>query len=224
LDHVAVSWIAGSYRSVQRLLDHQRIRMARRRGGGVAIHFGHEKAPQVLVDLPRLAPHGQRRRPTVQNLLTLWRLSRLRPTSGRVKLGRRGFSGGGLLAGGLAFAVAVVFVLFDADIRPDVFVFFDADIDDLIDQMFLLASLAPYAVGACIWGLWPAFKALKAGIRFWRLLRRPGDPHTATVMASKGGGRMLILDFPWDGDGRGYQPLSEVRLALWMKAGMLGAR
>ena len=26
---------------------------------------------------------------------------------------------------------------------------------------------------------------------------------------------------PWDGTGRGYQPLSEVRLALWMKAGML---
>src|SRR5215218_10211339 len=55
----------------------------------LAIHFGHEKAPQVLVDLPRLAPHGQRRRPTVQNLHTLWRLSRLRPASGRVKLGRR---------------------------------------------------------------------------------------------------------------------------------------
>ena len=40
-------------------------------------------------------------------------------------------------------------------------------------------------------------------------------------MASKRGGRTLILDIPWDGTGRGYQPLSEVRLALWMKAGML---
>ena len=40
-------------------------------------------------------------------------------------------------------------------------------------------------------------------------------------MASKRGGRTLILDIPWGGTGRGYQPLSEVRLALWMKAGML---
>jgi DivIVA domain-containing protein len=40
-------------------------------------------------------------------------------------------------------------------------------------------------------------------------------------MASKRGGRTLILDIPWDGTGRGYQPLSEVRLALWMKAGVL---
>ena len=79
------------------------------------------------------------------------------------------------------------------------------------------------AVVACIWGLrwgW-ALEALEAGIRFSRLLRRPSDPHTATVMASKRGGRTLILDIPWDGTGRGYQPLSEVRLALWMKAGML---
>jgi hypothetical protein len=41
------------------------------------------------------------------------------------------------------------------------------------------------------------------------------------VMASKRGGRTLILDSPWDGTGRGYQSLSEVRLALWTKAGML---
>ena len=69
------------------------------------------------------------------------------------------------------------------------------------------------------WGFVRALDALKAGIRFSRLLRRPGDPHTATVMASKRGGRTLILDIP--PTGRGYQPLSEVRLALWMKAGML---
>ena len=40
-------------------------------------------------------------------------------------------------------------------------------------------------------------------------------------MASKRGGRTLILDIPRDGTGRGYQSLSEVRLALWTKAGML---
>ena len=66
-----------------------------------------------------------------------------------------------------------------------------------------------------------ALEALKARTRFSTLLRRPSDPHTATVMASKRGGRTLILDVPWDGTGRGYQPLSEVHLALWMKAGML---
>ena len=40
-------------------------------------------------------------------------------------------------------------------------------------------------------------------------------------MASERGGRTLILDVPWDGTGAGYQHLSEVHLALWMKAGML---
>jgi DivIVA domain-containing protein len=80
------------------------------------------------------------------------------------------------------------------------------------------------ALSVCICGLLPALpalEALKAGNRFSRLLRRPSDPHTATVMASKRGGRTLILDIPWDGTGRGYQPLSEVHLALWMNAGML---
>ena len=40
---------------------------------------------------------------------------------------------------------------------------------------------------------------------------------------SKRGGRTLILDIiPRDGTGpRGYQSLSEVSLALWLKAGML---
>ena len=67
-----------------------------------------------------------------------------------------------------------------------------------------------------------ALEALKAGNGFSRLLRRRSDPRTATVMASKRGGRTLVLDIPWDGTGRGYQPLfPEVRLALWMKAGML---
>ena len=62
---------------------------------------------------------------------------------------------------------------------------------------------------------------LKARIRFSRLLRRPSDPRTATVTASKRGGRTLILDIIPDGTGRGYQSLSEVPLALWLKAGML---
>ena len=41
-------------------------------------------------------------------------------------------------------------------------------------------------------------------------------------MASKRGGRTLMLDIiPRDGTGRGYQSVSDVRLALWTKAGML---
>ena len=73
-------------------------------------------------------------------------------------------------------------------------------------------------------GLWRGLGrgvAAVQGIRFSRLLRRPSDPRTATVTASKRGGRTLILDIPWDGTGRGYQSLPEVRLALWLKAGML---
>jgi DivIVA domain-containing protein len=67
-----------------------------------------------------------------------------------------------------------------------------------------------------------ALKALEARIRFSRLLRRPSDPRSATVIASRRGGRTVILDIiPRDGTRRAYQPLSEVRLALWTKAGML---
>ena len=66
-----------------------------------------------------------------------------------------------------------------------------------------------------------AVTLLKARSRFSTLLRWPSDPHTATVVTSKRGGRTLVLDIPWDGTGRGYQPLSEVHLALWMNAGML---
>jgi hypothetical protein len=118
----------------------------------------------------------------------------------------------GWFAGGLACAVAVVFVLFDADIRSAVFEFFDGDI---VLSLFM-------AVMVCGLGLWwaqMAFEALKARIRFSRLLRRPSDPRTATVTASKRGGRTLILDIP--PTGCGYQSLSEVRLALWLKAGLL---
>jgi DivIVA domain-containing protein len=82
-------------------------------------------------------------------------------------------------------------------------------------------ELSVLAVGGCIWALRRAFKALKACIRFSRLLRRPSDSRTATVTASKRCGRTLILDIPRDGTGREYQSLSEVRLALRTKAGML---
>jgi DivIVA domain-containing protein len=108
---------------------------------------------------------------------------------------------GGSFATGLACAAAVAFVFFG-----------DLDLDGDAIVMALIV---------CIWGFRRALKALQAGIRFSRLIRRPSDPHTATVMASKRGGRTLILDIPWDGTGRGYQPLSEVRLASWMKADML---
>jgi hypothetical protein len=50
-----------------------------------SVRFAHEAAAQVLADLSRLAPHGQRRRPAVQDLLTLWRLPGLRSTPRRVK-------------------------------------------------------------------------------------------------------------------------------------------
>jgi hypothetical protein len=86
---------------------------------------------------------------------------------------------------------------------------------------FFVPELSVLAVGACIWALRRAFKAIKARIRFSRLLRRPSDPRTATVTAAKRGGRTLILDIPRDGTGRGYQSLSEVRLALRLKASML---
>jgi hypothetical protein len=127
----------------------------------------------------------------------------------------------GLFVGALACGAAV-FLFFFTDY---VFDFVD-DVDpyggDLADLILFVISIgAVLAGGACIWGLSRAVKTLKVGIRFSRLLRRPSDPHTATVMASKRGRRTLILDIPWDGTGRGYQPLSEVRLALWMQAGML---
>ena len=86
--------------------------------------------------------------------------------------------------------------------------------------VFSLSSTTATSDECCgVWPSWCVFavdfgvraggvEALKAGIRFSRLLRRPSDPHTATVMASKRGGRTLILDIPWGGTGRGYQPLS----------------
>jgi DivIVA domain-containing protein len=115
---------------------------------------------------------------------------------------------GGLFAGALACATAAVFLFFFSD-----------PVGDPDDDWNVPLSLLAFQL--CVFGFVLAPIALQARIRFSRLLRRPSDPHTATVMASKRGGRTLILDIPWDGTGRGYQPLSEVRLALWRKAGML---
>ena len=121
----------------------------------------------------------------------------------------------GWFAGALACAAAVVFVIFDADIRSAVFKFFDVDI---VESLFL-------AIPVCGVGLFAALMALEtlqARIRFSRLLRRPSDPRTATVTASKRDGRTVILDIlRRDGSRRRYQSLSEVGLALWLKAGML---
>jgi DivIVA domain-containing protein len=75
--------------------------------------------------------------------------------------------------------------------------------------------------GVAVAGAVAGAVAAVRGIRFSRLLRRPSDPRTATVTASKRGGRTLILDIPRDGTGRGYQSLSEVRLALRTTASML---
>ena len=102
---------------------------------------------------------------------------------------------------------------------------FFGDLNDLDDDLVGLVVLdwrsdGQFFVARLLAAAW-ALGLLKARTRFSTLLRRPSDPRTATVMASKRGGRTLILDIPWDGTGRGYQPLSEVHLALWMKAGML---
>jgi DivIVA domain-containing protein len=116
----------------------------------------------------------------------------------------------GIFTAGLAAAAAAIVFLVDLD-----------DLDD--DLIGLLLGLGSMVSSLLLWILpaLGAFGLLKARVRFSRLLRRPSDPRTATVVALKNGGRTLILDIPWHGPGRGYQPLSEVRLALWMKAGML---
>ena len=119
----------------------------------------------------------------------------------------------GLFAGALACATALVLLVFFAD---------DLDrYNGLYDLLFGLALTA--LVGGAFVGAWTGAEEgvheHQARIRFSRLLRRPSDPRTATVTASKRGGRTLILDIP--PTGRGYQSLSEVRLALRMKADML---
>jgi DivIVA domain-containing protein len=122
-----------------------------------------------------------------------------------------GYAGlaGGMFAGGLACAAAAV-------------LFFLVETDYLNHDLIRL--LLGVIVSFLLLGSLPAFGALelvKARTRFSTLLGQSTDPHSATVVALKRGGRTLILDIPWDGSGREYQPLSEVRLALWMNAGML---
>ena len=127
------------------------------------------------------------------------------PAELRLVLARYVGLAAGVFAAGLACAVAVVLNFFV----------------DLIDLDDLAFGLVLAAVCSLLGGVSWAYELLEARTRFSRLLRRPSDAHTATVKASRRGGRTLILDIPWDGTGRGYQPLSEVHLALWMNAGML---
>jgi DivIVA domain-containing protein len=115
----------------------------------------------------------------------------------------------GWFAGAVACAAPAVFLLCFVD---------DVYLGD--DWIGLLPWLVVMACLVCI-GALKALEALLVHGRFSGLLRRPSDPGTATVTASKRGGRTLILDIPRDGIGRGYQSLSEVRLALRTKASML---
>jgi DivIVA domain-containing protein len=113
----------------------------------------------------------------------------------------------GLFAGALACAAAAAFFVFLISDDPD---------------EYWNALLFGLAAGACNAGAVAGAVALSARSGFSRLLRRPSDPRAATVTASKRGGRTLILDIiPPDGTRSGYQSLSEVRLALWLKADML---
>jgi DivIVA domain-containing protein len=132
------------------------------------------------------------------------------PAELRLVLGGYASIACGWFAGALACAAPAVFLLLFID---------DVYLGD--DWIGLLPWLVVMACLVCI-GALKALEALQVRIQFSRLLRRPSDPRTATVTASKPGGRTVILDIiPRDGTRRGYQPLSEVRLALWTKAGML---
>ena len=62
-----------------------------------------------------------------------------------------------------------------------------------------------------------AVRELVRRIRFSRLLRRPGNACSATVVACERGERTVILDAPWDG----YRSDLKVSLAWWTKARML---
>ena len=98
----------------------------------------------------------------------------------------------GLFATAVACATAFVYLFFFGD---------DLDRNDLYGLLFGLALMA-FNFGA-VAGAGAGAVAAVQGLRFSRLLRRPSHPHTATVMASKRGGRTLILDIPWDGTGNG---------------------
>jgi hypothetical protein len=112
---------------------------------------------------------------------------------------------GGLFAVALACAASAVFLLFFVD---------DVYFGD--DWIGLLPWLVVIVCVVCI-GALKALEVLLVRGRFSVLLRRPSDPRTATVIASKRGGRTLILETT----PAGYKPLSEVCLALWTKAEML---
>ena len=131
------------------------------------------------------------------------------PAELRLVLGAYAGIACGWFAGALACAASAAFLLFFVD---DVYLGHD--------WIGLLPWLVVIACLVCI-GTLKALEALIARIRFSRLLLRPSDPRKATVTASKRGGRTLMLDIPRDGTGRGYQSLSEVRLALRTKANML---
>jgi hypothetical protein len=111
----------------------------------------------------------------------------------------------GLFVGALACGAAV-FLFFSTDYVFDFVDYVDPYGGIVAELLLAVISIgAVLAVAACIWGLSRALKTLKAGIRFSRLLRRPNDARTATVMASERGGRTLILDSnPRDGTGRWY--------------------
>jgi hypothetical protein len=126
----------------------------------------------------------------------------------------------GLFAVALACATAFAFLFGDDFGRYTEMVLGDNGLYWLLFILAFSAFLVGVVVGVVV-GPVEGVGALRARTRFSRLLRRPSDPHTATVVASKRGRGTLILQIPWYGTCRGYQPISVVRLALWMKAGML---
>ena len=127
----------------------------------------------------------------------------------------------GLFAAALACATVFTFLFlwmslpnFSLPVVDDIYI--ANDVQGMLFGLSLVAFWGGAGAGAWV-GAVKGVQALKAGNRFSRLLRRPSDPRTATVIASKRGGRTLILDTTPGG----YQPLSAVRLALWTKAEML---
>ena len=126
-----------------------------------------------------------------------------------LRLVRAGYVGiaGGLFAVALACATAFAYLFLYVSLPNISLPNFFADIyiaNDVQGMLFGLAFAAFWGgAGAGAWaGAVKGVQALKAGIRFSRLLRRPSDPRTATVIASKRGGRTLILDTTPGG----YQP------------------
>jgi hypothetical protein len=106
------------------------------------------------------------------------------PAELRLMLGAYAGIAFGWFAGALACAAPAVSLLFFVD---------DVYLGD--DWIGLLPWLVVMACLVCI-GALKALEALLVRGRFSGLLRRPSDPRTATVTASKRGGRTLILDIP----------------------------